>query len=151
MMRTSFLFDREAWQVRGLRDAEAFFRAVPALLPGATHLCLEGAPAPEIAALIAGHVDATAAYPAPAGTIWSWPRDRRCLLRASPVLFGALAAASGRHAAPEICSHLHLYRGADPLAQWFDAFDDPLYVSKEVPRDRIERFCAATGGECVEG
>lgn len=140
------LNDIDCWRVSGVGNAQEFFRAVPELVPDATHAFLEGAPAPDIIAVIAAHVEQTE-YGAPVGTMWSWPeKNRRFTLRASPTLFAGLSSAAGRHAAPEICSHLHLYRRHEPLVHWFDAFDDPMLVSKAVPRERVERFCAAVGG-----
>ena len=138
--------ETECWRVSGLRDAEAFFRAVPHLLPEATHMFLEGAPAPDIVALISTRADQRE-YGAPIGTVWSWPqRNQRFALTASPELFAQLSEAAAHHAEPEICSHLHFYRDAEPLAHWFDAFDDPLFVSKVIPRWRVEQFCLAAGG-----
>jgi hypothetical protein len=140
------LDDADCWRVSGVRSAEQFFRAIPDLVPEATHLFLEGSPDPDIVALIAGDAE-QAGYRAPRGTLWSWPRrNRRFTLRASPELFARLCEAAAHHAEPEICSHLHVYREAEPLVHWFDAFDDPLLVSKTIPRERLERFCAEVGG-----
>jgi hypothetical protein len=142
--------DTECWRIAGLRDAQAFFRAVPQLLAEATHLCLEGAPAPDIVALIATHTE-QGEYRAPAGTLWSWPqRNQRFTLTASPALFAQLSEAAAQHAEPEICSHLHFYRDAEPLAHWFDAFDAPLFVSKVIPLGRVEQFCLAAGGALTD-
>lgn len=135
-----------SWQIAGVRDPEAFFGALPLLVPDATHLYLEGSPAPDVLAIAADHAG-EGEYAAPAGTLASWPgRNRRFTLAVSARLFARLAEAARRHAAPEICSHLHLYRGAEPLVQWFDAFDDPLLVNKAVPRDMVDEFCVETGG-----
>ena len=67
-------------------------------------------------------------------------------MRASSELFSRLAEAASHRAEPEICDHLHLYRGQDALVQWFDAFTVPLLISKSVPLDRVERFASAVGG-----
>jgi hypothetical protein len=140
----------ECWRVSGLRNATAFFRAIPQLLPEATIMFLEGSPALEILAVLANH-SAQAEYGAPTGTLWSWPlRDQRFTVRASSLLFAQLADASAHHAEPEICSHLHFYRNGEPLAQWFDAFDDAFLVSKVIPRARLEEFTRAAGGELTD-
>jgi len=145
MTRALQIADGECWQVSGVRDAAAFFRAVPQLLPEATRLYLEGSPAQDVVALLATHSD-EGEYGAPVGTLWSWPRNQRHRLKVSAALFAQLAEAAAHHAEPEICSHLHLYRDDEPLAHWFDAFDDPFLVSKEIPRERLEEFARATGG-----
>jgi hypothetical protein len=142
--------ETECWRVSGLRDAETFFRAIPKLLPEATRMLLEGSPAPDILVLLATHTEQME-YDAPVGTLWSWPqRNQRLTLRASSSLFAQLAEAAAHHAEPEICSHLHFYRDAEPLAHWFDAFDDPFLVSKVIPRERLEQFSRAAGGELAD-
>ena len=140
-----YLRDEESWRVSGLRDAAAFFRAIPQLLPEATRMLLEGSAAPDIQALLANHAE-PGEYDAPRGTLWSWPRDERFTVRASSGLFSQLAEAAAHHAEQEICSHVHFYRDVEPLAQWFDAFADPFMVSKAIPRARLVEFCRATGG-----
>ena len=150
-MTTAQLTERDCWRIARLNNAAKFFRAASQLLAGATHVDLEGSPAPQIVALISRHADPTP-YRAPAGTFWSWPRgSQRFALKASPAMLAELADASTRHAEPEICSHLHFYRDAEPLAQWFDAFDDPLLVSKTIPRELVEHFCREAGGELCDG
>jgi hypothetical protein len=150
-MTTAQLTERDCWRIARLNNAAKFFRAASQLLAGATHVYLEESPAPEIVALISRHADPTP-YRAPAGTFWSWPRgSQRFALKASPAMLAELADASTRHAEPEICSHLHFYRDAEPLAQWFDAFDDPLLVSKTIPRELVEHFCREAGGELCDG
>jgi hypothetical protein len=139
--------DADGWSISGVRSAERFFRAVPVLVPDVTRLYLEGAPGPHILTIIADYVEQIP-YDGPKGTLWSWPRrNRRFTLRASSSLFADLSDAAAHHAVPEICFHLHLYRKEEPLLQWFDAFDLPLWVSRSVPRERIERFCLETQGK----
>ena len=144
MSSSHYLNAADCWELSGLSDAAAFFRAVPDLLPEATRMFLEGSPAPDIAALLVAHAE-EGEYAAPVGTLWSWPRSHRFTLKASSALFDQLAGAAAHHAEPEICSHLHFYRDAEPLAQWFDAFADPFLVSKVIPRERVEHFARATG------
>jgi hypothetical protein len=136
------------WVIPGVRTAEEFFRAVPALLPDTTIVYLEGSPVPDVVAFLRGHAEGRS-YGAPVGTIWSWPRNERYALTSSPQLYAGLADVGSRHADPEICSHIHFYSMAEPLAHWFDAFDDPFLVAKSVPFARIERFCAALGVQCA--
>src|SRR5262245_8694233 len=140
------LEESQCWKVSGVKKAEDFFRAVSLLVPEATHMFLEGSPHPQIEALLAAAADA-GDYAAPVGTIWSWPQKaQRFSVRASPELFARLSEASSDHAEPEMCCHVHLYRDQDALVQWFDAFSDPLLVSKSVARDRVERFASTVGG-----
>jgi hypothetical protein len=152
MTSPAILKESQCWKVSGVRTAEEFFRAVPLLVPDVTHVFLEGSPDPDIEALLAEGADDAANYAAPVGTIWSWPRrNHRFSVRASSELFVRLSEAASHHAEPEICDHLHLYRGQEALLQWFDAFSDPLLVSKAVARERVERFASAVGGALSEG
>jgi hypothetical protein len=127
------------------RNTVAFFRAIPRLVPDAPQVFLEGSPSLDIVALLAPYVQGE--YTAPIGTIWSFPqRNERFALRTPPALFEPLAEAAEHHAAPEICDHMHFYRHDEPLANWFDAFDDPLIVSKAIPYERVQQFYAEVGG-----
>jgi hypothetical protein len=56
-MQPGFLEVTNCWEVSGVRRADEFFRAVGHLVPDATHLLLEGAPAREVAERIAVHLD----------------------------------------------------------------------------------------------
>ena len=151
MASLAILEGSKSWKVSGVRTAEKFFRAVSLLVPDATHMFLEGSPDPDIEALLKDEADA-ADYAAPVGTIWSWPgKNRRYSVRASPDLFVRLSEAASHHAEPEICDHLHFYRDQEALVQWFDAFSDPLLVSKSVARERVERFASFVGGTVSDG
>jgi hypothetical protein len=151
LVSQGMLEESQCWKVSGVRTAEDFFRAVSLLVPDATHMFLEGSPVPDIEALLADAAD-DADYAAPVGTIWSWPqKNQRFSVRVSPELFARLSEASSDHAEPEICCHVHFYRGQEALVQWFDAFSDPLLVSKSVARERVERFASAVGGALSEG
>jgi hypothetical protein len=149
MTERRYLAETECWRISGLTDAAAFFAAVVQLLPEATHMFLEGSPDPDIVALLSKHAE-DVEYGAPTGTLWSWPREKRFVVRPSASLFDELSAAAAHHAEPEICSHLHFYRDDEPLAQWFDAFAVPLFVSKTIPRARVEQFARAAGGTFVD-
>jgi len=151
MTPQGMLEESECWKVSGVRTAVDFFRAVPVLVPDATHMFLEGSPDPDIEALLADAA-ADVDYAAPVGTTWSWPQEnRRFSVRASPEFLMRLSEAASDHAEPEICDHVHFYRGQEALVQWFDSFSDPLLVSKAVARDRVERFVSAIGGVLSEG
>jgi hypothetical protein len=151
LVGSPFLDGSKCWKVSGVRTAEDFFRAVSLLVPDATHMFLEGSPDPDVEVLLKDGAD-VADYVAPVGTIWSWPsKNRRFSVRASPELFIRLSEAAQHHAEPEICDHVHFYRGQEALVQWFDAFSDPLLVSKSVDRERVERFAAAVGGALSDG
>jgi len=145
------LEESKCWKVSGVRTAAEFFRALPLLVPDATHMFLEGSPEPDIEVLLVDAADERD-YTAPAGTYWSWPRkNRRFSVRVSAELFVRLSKVAAHHAEAEICDHIHFYRDRNALVQWFDAFSDPLLVSKLVPRERVEQFASAVGGAVSDG
>ena len=146
MTKALMLTDANSWAVSGVRDAEGFFSAVQPLVAGATHVFLEGSPAQDVAALLRAHIDPSD-YLAPVGTLWSWPaRERRMSLKASAALFSELSAAAAHHAELEICTHIHVYRNGEALLQWFDAFIDPVLISRIISIEVVEQFCASVGG-----
>jgi hypothetical protein len=151
MTPLAILEESDCWRVSGVRTAEEFFRAVLLLVPDAPHMFLEGSPDPDIEVLLAEAAE-EAEYAAPVGTYWSWPqKNRRYSVRVSAALFVRLSELAAHHAEPEICDHLHFYRDRNALVQWFDAFSDPLLVSKLVPRERVEQFASAVGGDVSDG
>jgi hypothetical protein len=150
MTSHAMLDESQCWKVSGIKTAKEFFGAVALLVPDATHMFLEGSPAPDIKALLTDAAD-DSDYAAPAGTIWSWPKEQRFSARASPELFARLSEAALHHAEPEICSHVHFYRGHVALVQWFDAFSDALLVSKLIARERVEQFASVVGGVFSDG
>lgn len=132
------------WQVIGVRDSTEFFRALDSLVPEATTLVLEGSSvAKDVRAALRPHLEAEYTI-VPAGK--GWPDWRHALrLRYSRELLTLLAALSERHAEPELCDHLHIFRLAEPLLSWHDAFDDPILVSDSVPELRARLFAARFG------
>jgi hypothetical protein len=60
----------------------------------------------------------------------------------------AAAADDADYAAP--VGTIWSYRGQEALVQWFDAFLEPLLVSKSVARERVEEFASAVGGAVSE-
>lgn len=145
------LEESQCWKVSGVRTAEDFFRAVSVLVPDATHMFLEGSPSPDIAAVLESAADGDD-YTPPAGTLWSWPRKaRRRSVRTSAELLGRLSEMASNHAEPEICDHVHFYRGQEPLVQWFEAFGGPMFISKSVPLGRVEQFASAVAGALSDG
>lgn len=132
------------WQIIGVRDSTEFFRALDSLVPEATTLVLEGSSvAEEVRAAVQPHLEVEYTI-VPAGN--GWPDWRHALrLRYSRELLTLLAALSERHAEPELWDHLHIFRLAEPMLSWHNAFDDPILVSDSVPELRARLFAARFG------
>lgn len=129
-----------SWEVATRRvDQANFFRALPTLVSEECFLVLEGgAHPPALEHFFAGHAIAPQAKIA-RGTVW--PRASVVHIPATAGVLGQLAEVAEHRAAAELCYHLHVYDRAGVVLQWFDAFSDPLYVSKRVPVERLDAFC----------
>lgn len=64
---------------------------------------------------------------------------------------GRLTEFLERNPAGYLCSHCHVYRGSVVLLQSHDAFTDPIYVSRTVPRVAVDRFAGALGSSFTVG
>jgi hypothetical protein len=129
------------WEVqhRGVDHAE-FLRGLPALVPEGSVLVLEGgSPSSHLQGFLKEH--AIAPYTEVArGTVW--PRADIVHLPASAQIVRGLAEFAEHCAYPEICTHLHVHSAGRVVVQWYDAFAAPCYVSKELPPERLQAFCA---------
>ena len=131
-----------SWEVHGPGDYPCFFRALADLVPAGSVLyvenCtrrgevreyLEARPAAEICKVQMGTV---------------WPRPECFHIPITRENMEGLAALAERHATPEVGDHIHAYRAGEVLVQWYDACcNDPLYISRSVPEERVRAFCEA--------
>ena len=137
---------RAAWRICGrFPDAAGVFRAMPVLVPDGGMLYLEGGDhSDKIARFLASHQQ-TSEVRIAVGTIW--PQPKVCHLPAERAGFAQLAHFAEQHATPEICVHLHVYRGEQVWTSWYDAFHADLYVSQQVPESAVRSFCETVGCE----
>ncbi len=77
------------------------------------------------------------------GTIW--PRPRIFHLPITTENLEGLAQLVEKHAELEIAVHLLVYRDNKVLIEWYDAFSDPFYISKEISEDKIKIFSERLG------
>jgi len=51
-----------------------------------------------------------------------------------------------------LCSHCHVHRDGAILLEWHDAFvKDPMYVSRTIAEEVIDRFAQALGSTYTSG
>ena len=43
--------------------------------------------------------------------------------------------------------HLFVYQGEQVLLEWYDAFSDPLWLSRQLDGPALDRFVQAVGGK----
>ena len=127
-----------AWSVTQITDHAAFLRALPHLVPPGSVLYLEGVYSDAIIDYLRRH-PAEHRLKIAGGTIWPKPQCFHLPITEETAL--NLGGLSQSCAAPEVCAHLHVYRGDQVLASWYDAFTDPLRVSASIPENRIQEFC----------
>lgn len=134
-----------SWVISGdFTDPSSFFRALAKLVPDDAILFLEGGEhPPQLRALLDEHKLFPSLRPA-LGTIW--PRLATFALPSTPVFLDSLAESAESCAAPEVCAHLHVYRGEQVLLEGYDAFRHPVFhVSQAIPQERVCEFCADLG------
>lgn len=126
------------WEVATRRvDQAEFFRALTTLVPEGCFLVLEGGS--HALHDLLGRSAVTPHAKIARGTLW--PRATVFHVPTTVGILGQLAEVAEHCAAPELCDHLHVYDREGVLVQWYDAFSDPVYVSKRVPVERLEVFC----------
>ena len=127
------------WEISACRDMPAFLRTLITMIPEDSILYLEdGSPDREISSYLEKRKT-----PSPCkvqlGTIW--PRPVCYHMPFTPDNVTGLAEIMERHATPEVAVHIHVYKDNKILLQWYDAFDDPMYISDAVDEEKIRQFC----------
>jgi hypothetical protein len=83
------------------------------------------------------------------GTIW--PKPDFYHLPVTPETMQRLAEFLERTPTGYFCSHCHVYCDGLVLLQSHDAFRDPIYISRTIGRDTVERFARALGCSFTTG
>jgi len=133
------------WKVGYVKDFPAFLRALVDLVPSGSILYIEGGgnPPKEIISYLEERAARKTSKVA-MGTIW--PRPRCDHMQITKENLEGLANLAEMHAELKPAVHLHVYKDNKVLLQWYDAFfDDPFYVSKEIPEKRLIEFCDRLG------
>ena len=79
------------------------------------------------------------------GTLWPRPATFHILLTASNL--DRIREIESRHAAPEICDHLVVYRDDEVLLTAYDAGDGAVYVAKALGEPTIKRMRSILAGD----
>lgn len=127
------------WEVSEAKDFPSFLRALIHLIPEGSVLYLEGGtPRSELLQFLEKKLVPEQSHLA-MGTIWPRPLVHHVL--ATSQNLAELADIAENYCSPEVAIHTHVYRGNRVLLQWYDAFADPLYISKDIPEDDVKKFC----------
>lgn len=133
------LWGKDCWEVSGPKEFPALFRGLVGFLPEGSIMRFEsGSPSGAIETFFASN-SIPEKVPIPKGTLW--PKSQIFNVPATNENLLKLSELTKNYAEPEVAIHFHVYSGDDVLIDWYDAFDDPMYVSKRIPKDKIEIFC----------
>ena len=143
------LWNRPHWELNGRPDSGLFFRRLPAALPTATTLFVEGcALAPDVEQFLRSAAE-PGEYLPKRQTLW--PRPKRYRIPCDGRTLAALSSLAQRHAEPELLDHLFVYAGSTPLLEYPDAFGRgaPVFISSQADERCISDFAAVLGLELV--
>ena len=128
------------WRAGPVRDLTIFLRALIDFVPLGSILYLEGGtPTGDILNFLENHKAENTAKLA-LGTIW--PRPKTFHIPITPENLESLAELTEKRATPEAAIHLHVYKDDKVFLQLYDAFfDDPFYITKEIPEEKVKEFC----------
>jgi hypothetical protein len=133
------LWGKDCWELSGPKEFPALFRDLIGLLPEGSVMRFEaGSPSGELKSFFFSN-SIPEKNPIPKGTIW--PRTKVFNVPATNTNLRKLSELCKHYAEPEVAIHFHVYSDDGVLIDWYDAFDDPMYVSKRIPKDKIEIFC----------
>lgn len=131
------------WEISSAKDMPAFLRALFDLVPPQSVLYLEGGSPTKDIQLFLDTYKASEITKVAMGTIWPRPKCFHMIVTLDNL--EGLAHLMEKHATAEASIHLHVYKYKKVILQWYDAFFDPFFISKEIPEDKVRAFCERLG------
>ena len=133
------LWEKDCWEVSGPKDFPSFFRGLIGFLPEGAIMRFELGKSRGKLAMFFTSKSITETIPIPKGTIW--PKSQVFNIPVTDKNLLELSELTEKYAEPEVADHFHIYLDDDVLIDWYDAFNDPMYVSKKISQDKIASFC----------
>jgi hypothetical protein len=134
----------EAIEVGEVCDISKLFAALASALPVGAVLYAEGTNiAPDVQEFL-GSESVEPAARVTQGT--SWPESQQFHVPATPANLMRMHELSLRHAEPEVCDHLVVYRDEDVLISAYDAGFGTVYARRDLPKAALDRLREAAGG-----
>jgi hypothetical protein len=132
------------WKITSPTNVSTFLAALPLLqIEEATFYLESGATAPEQLDSYLKERAVPTAVKIPGGTIVPRPVIYQILL--TPNSLAGLATLVEELEVATGSFHIHIYRGRDILLSWFDAFLDPIFLSGQIPKERVDEFSKGIG------
>lgn len=140
------LWSRPHWELKGRANSALFFQHLPAVLPAATTLFVEGDSFPDVEDFLRSAAE-PGDYLPDRQTLW--PRSKQYRVRFDGPTLAGLAELAGRHAEPELLDHLCVYDGSTALMEFHDAFmgDSTALISTDTDEQLIRDFAEVLGLE----
>jgi hypothetical protein len=138
---TPKLNPRDVWQLSPSCDGPSFLRALRLLSLTNGTVAFEGTTDKKIAGWLASNAD-RAGLAITAGTMW--PASDWWFLPLDGRLLDQLASELGKETSASI--HLYVYDGQGLVIEWYDAFDEPLWIARRVGDAALAQFVAVVGG-----
>ncbi len=133
------LSKKSCWEITKLTNLPSFLRELNILIPIDSVLYLEGGDTPKELQIYLRERIAKEICKVEMGTIW--PRPQCFHMQITYENLEGLAKLVEGYATPQVAIHLHVYKNGKMFLMWYDAFFDPLYISKEISEDKIKTFC----------
>ncbi|MHC4396126.1 MAG: hypothetical protein ACYS1A_10780 [Planctomycetota bacterium] len=143
-----YLTESTYWEISGVKDFPAFLRAVSDLVISDSVLYLEGGTPPKKLKLYLKKRAATNTSKVEMGTIW--PRPECFHMQITRANLEGLAELVESYATPQVAVHLHIYKSGKMFLEWYDAFFDPLRISREIQETVIKEFSNKLGADYKE-
>jgi hypothetical protein len=131
--------DEPTWKLKKVNRITSFFQALSSFVPDGSMLYLEGGTHPRKLLLFLEKVSIPEQLHIEMGTIW--PRPKTFHVPATCEILYELANLSEGLVPQEVAVHIHVYHNGKVILQWYDAFMDNLYISKNIPEDKVASFC----------
>jgi hypothetical protein len=133
------LWGKDCWELSGLKEFPALFCALVGILPEGSVMRFEGgAPRGDLKTFFL--INAVPEIdPVPKATLW--PKTKVFRVPATNENLQKLSELSKPYAECDVAIHFHVYSENGVLIDWYDAFADPMYVSKRIPKDKVETLC----------
>jgi hypothetical protein len=129
------------WEVEPIKIFKEFLNALPIIIPNGSILYLEGGYPDRKLKDFFKKTQIANPVKINIGTIWPMSATDYYHIPLTNENFKELLELSENHAEPEIAIHLHVYKDGKILLEWYDAFDDPFYLSEDITEDKLKEFC----------
>jgi len=136
-------YGEDSWAVYGIEDFSILFCGLIEFLPENSIMRFEGDPSGKFVPFFVKH-GVPEKLSIPKGTIW--PKSVVYNVPATKEILQKLSELSKDVVGFEVANHFHVYTESRVLIDWYDAFSDPMYVSKWFPEERLKVFCKNVAG-----